>query len=758
MGRIARSLVALIVVLTGCLWSGAAAFAQAPDDQRKVLVFSKTAGFRHGSIPAGTQAIRELGVEHGFGVDVTEDPGAFTSENLANYDAVIWLSTTGDVLDAAQQSAFEDYIEAGGGYAGVHAASDTEYTWSWYGGLVGSYFNGHPANQTATVDVADRAHPSTSHLPERWERFDEWYNFQGNPRGKVHVLATLDESTYDPGGGMGADHPIAWCHYYRGGRSWYTGMGHTNESFQDPAFRRHLAGGILWAAGAVANDCGGTVWNNFQKTVLDDNVASPMGLDVAPDGRVLYIERAGQVRLIDPVTSTTKTALSLRVHDAQENGLLGIALDPDFAENGWVYLYYSPPSDTIASPRQYLSRFTMTGDTIDPASEKVVLQVPHQRDVCCHSGGYLQFDADGNLFLAIGDDTSPGASDGFTPIDEQPGREAYDAQRSSANTNDLRGKLLRITPTDDGGYTIPGGNLFAPGQMGTRPEIYAMGFRNPFRFSVDQETGWVYLADYGPDANAGDPKRGTDGRVEWNLIKRPGNYGWPYCHGGAPFVDYDFATGQSGSAFDCQSPANTSPNNTGLVNLPSAVEPTLWYGRGTGHPELGRGGAPMAGPRYTFDPAIDSDRQWPAYYEGSPIFYEWGQNKLYEFHLTEAGEVYDTSPLLSTMAFTRPHEMKFGRHDGALYVIEWGSGFGGNNADAQVVRVDYSGGQVNPAAKASATPLSGARPLTVKFSSAGTSHPQGASLTYHWTFGDGATSMSSTRRTRTRRRATSPPS
>jgi len=740
--RVTRAFMLLVFACAlGGLLPSPAAFAQDPPaaDERAVLVFSKTAAFRHSSIPAGIQAIRGLGDEHGFTVEATEDAGAFTTANLDRFDAVVWLSTTGDVLDASQQAAFEEYIRSGGGYAGVHAASDTEYTWSWYGGLVGSYFNGHPAIQSATVDVADGVHPSTSHLPERWQRTDEWYNFQSNPRGKVHVLATLDETSYAPGGGaMGNDHPIAWCHYYQGGRSWYTGMGHGDESFADPAFRQHLAGGILWAAGAVVNDCGGTVWNNFQKTVLDANVASPMGLEVAPDGRVIYIERAGQVRVIDPVTSTTKTALSMRVHDAQENGLLGIALDPDFAENGWLYLYYSPPSDTIPSPRQYLSRFTMVGDTIDPASEKVILHVPHQRDICCHSGGYLQFDKDGNLFISIGDDTSPGASDGFTPIDEQPGREAYDAQRSSANTNDLRGKLLRITPTDEGGYTIPTGNLFAPGQMGTRPEIYAMGFRNPFRFSVDQETGWVYLADYGPDANTGNPLRGTDGRVEWNLIKQPGNYGWPYCHGGAPFIDYDFATGQSGQAFDCQNPVNTSPNNTGLVNLPPAVEPTLWYGRETANPEIGRGGAPMAGPRYAFDPSIESDRQWPAYYDGSAIFYEWGQNKLYEFHLTGDGELYDTTPLLPSISVRRPHEMKFGRHDGAMYLIEWGSGFGGNNADAQVVRVDYSGGQVNPIAKIAATPISGANPLTVNFSSAGTSHPQGSPLTFAWDFGDGA--------------------
>ena len=174
----------------------------------------------------------ELGAANNFAVDATEDAAAFTPENLARYEAVVWLSTTGDVLDAAQQAAFEAYIEGGGGYAGVHAASDTEYTWNWYGGLVGAYFGSHPENQTATVEVADHVHPSTKHLPTRWSRFDEWYGFQSNPRGKVHVLATLDETTYAPGGSaMGTDHPIAWCHYYQGGRAWYTGMGHTDEAF-----------------------------------------------------------------------------------------------------------------------------------------------------------------------------------------------------------------------------------------------------------------------------------------------------------------------------------------------------------------------------------------------------------------------------------------------------------------------------------------------------------------------------------------------
>src|SRR6188768_2478072 len=178
-----RRVMVVCAVLWMCLASAGAAYGQATDEPR-VLVFSKTAAFRHGSIPAGVQAIRELGTANAFAVDATEDAAAFTDENLARYDAVVWLSTTGDVLDAPQQAAFERYIQAGGGYAGVHAASDTEYTWNWYGGLVGAYFSGHPDPQSATVEVADHAHPSTKHLPARWTRSDEWYNFQSNPRGK----------------------------------------------------------------------------------------------------------------------------------------------------------------------------------------------------------------------------------------------------------------------------------------------------------------------------------------------------------------------------------------------------------------------------------------------------------------------------------------------------------------------------------------------------------------------------------------------
>ncbi len=234
-----------------CLAIGGAA-AQTPAASFAVLVFSKTAEFRHNSIPDGIAAIRALGAEHGFAVDATEDAARFTDATLARYKAVVFLLTTGDVLDTAQKAALERYVRGGGGFVGIHSASDTEHHWPWYGRLVGTWFQNHSRMiQRAMVRIEDPNHASTKGLPRQWERTDEWYNFVSNPRGAVHVLARLDEATYS-GGTMGTDHPIAWCRNVDGGRSWYTAMGHTKESYAEPLFRLHLLGGIESAAGVAA--------------------------------------------------------------------------------------------------------------------------------------------------------------------------------------------------------------------------------------------------------------------------------------------------------------------------------------------------------------------------------------------------------------------------------------------------------------------------------------------------------------------------
>jgi len=214
-----------------------------------VLLFSRTLGFRHDSIPAAIQALTELQETGGFTVEATEDPTAFNGDNLARFRVVVFLMTTGDVLDDDQQAAFEAWVAAGGGYLGVHSAADTEYSWPFYGALMGAYFKQHPAIQPANVDVEVADHPAMAGLASPWMRTDEWYDFQTNPRASVTVLATVDESSYT-GGTMGPDHPIVWSHDTSGGgRALYTAMGHTQQSYADPAFRQHLTGALRWVAG-----------------------------------------------------------------------------------------------------------------------------------------------------------------------------------------------------------------------------------------------------------------------------------------------------------------------------------------------------------------------------------------------------------------------------------------------------------------------------------------------------------------------------
>jgi len=667
-----------------------------PAAQYKILVFSKTAGFRHASIPDGLQCIRRLGTNNNFTVDATENAAVFTFSNLQQYRAVVFLLTTGDVLDPTQQAAFESYIRAGGGYVGVHSASDTEYTWPWYGQLVGAYFQNHPANQTATVRVADHVHPSTAHLPDLWVRFDEWYNLQTNPRGRVHVLATLDERTYAPGtGAMGFDHPIAWCHEFDGGRAWYTAGGHTSESYSEPPFQQHLLGGIEWAARVKDGDAGATSELNFRKVILDATPSNPMELAVAPDGRVFYIERAGRLKIYLPSQNQTVIAGLLSVDTGREDGLLGLALDPGFETNQWLYLFYSPAG---TAAKQHVSRFTISGNVMDPASERILLEIPTQRSQCCHSAGSLAFGPNGDLFISTGDNTNPFDSNGYAPIDERSGRSPWDAQKSSANMDDLRGKILRIRPQPDGTYTIPAGNLFG---AGGRPEIYIMGCRNPFRISIDQQRGWLYWGDVGPDANAANALRGPAGQDEWNQARTAGNYGWPYFVGdNKPYIEYDFATSNSFAAYNPNAPTNNSPNNTGGLVLPPARPAWIWYpyGNSVEFPEVNGGGGrtAMAGPAYYFSSNLVSSRKLPAYYDRTLFVYEWSRNWMREVKLDGNGNILKINPFLPSFQFLRPMDLEVGP-DGALYLIEWGTAFNGNNADAKIVRLEYLPGQVEQA-------------------------------------------------------------
>ncbi|MBX2822611.1 MAG: ThuA domain-containing protein [Rhodothermaceae bacterium] len=718
-----------------------------PEDQHpstfRALVFSKTSAFRHASIEQGLTQLRAIALADGFSLDATEDARVFNDSTLAQYQVVIFLNTTGNVLNAEQQEAFERYIRSGNGFVGIHSAADTEYDWPFYGNLVGAYFQSHPAVQPGVITVADRVHPSTSHLPLRWNRSDEWYNYTDNPRGDVHVLATLEESSFQ-GGSMGIDHPIAWCHNYEGGRSWYTGLGHTSETFEEPLFQEHLLQGIKYAAGVIDGDCTATVDAFFEKAVLDANTTNPMHLDIAPDGRVFFVEREGALKIYDPEQQATTTAGNLDVTTEFEDGLLGIVLDPDFEENNWLYLFYSPD---IPEAKQHVSRFTMDGSALDLESEIILLEIPVQRVQCCHSGGALTFDGDGNLFIATGDNTNPFESDGYGPIDERQGRSPWDAQGTSANTNDFRGKILRITPQDDGSYIIPEGNLFADSTEG-KPEIYIMGVRNPFRIGVDTRRGWLYWGDVGPDAGVTASNRGSVGYDEFNQARSAGNYGWPYCVGdNQAYVDYDFQTRQSGALFNCQAPVNTSPNNTGATNLPPAQPAWIWYpyAPSVDFPQIPDGGGrtAMGGPIYYYDVDLDSKRKLPEYFDDTVFIYEWARNWVLEVKLDENGDILLINPFITDIQLERPIAMELGP-DGALYVLEWGTGFGGNNNNSQLVRIEFARGNRSPIASLEASPRFGQPPLTVQFSSDGSFDPDpGDLLSFAWDFdGDGTTDSS----------------
>ncbi|MFE2291727.1 ThuA domain-containing protein [Streptomyces sp. NPDC059452] len=499
------------------------------------------------------------------------------------------------------------------------------------------------------------------------------------------------------------------------------------------------------------------VAEDFQQVTLAKGVeetGEPMSLAVLPDRSVLHTSRGGELRITDSA-GNTKISGTLPVYTHDEEGLQGVGVDPDFADNRAIYLFYAPPLDTPPGDApetgtaadfakfdgvNRLSRFVLNEDgTLDTASEKKVLDVPTSRGICCHVGGDIDFDKDGNLYLSTGDDTNPFASDGYTPIDERPDRNpAFDAQRTSGNTNDLRGKILRIKVAEDGSYTVPEGNLFAPGTDRTRPEIYAMGFRNPFRFSVDQATGILYVGDYGPDAGSADPKRGPSGQVEFARVTKAGNFGWPYCVGeNEPYIDYDFATKSSGAAFDCAGLKNESPHNTGLVDLPPAEAAWIPYDGGS-LPEFGSGSeSPMGGPVYRYDADLDSPVKFPEAYDGDFFAGEFGRRWIKRIEQDADGAVQSINDV--PWSGTQIMDMAFGP-DGALYVLDYGLAWFGGDENSALYRIENATGGRSPIAEASADKTSGIAPLEVTFSSAGTEDGDGDPLTYAWDFGDGGTS------------------
>ena len=665
---------------------------------------------------------------------------------------------------------------------------------------VGTTMAGHANNgETGEVMVQDQNHLSTAGLPDTFDVTDEHYNWDRNVRGDHHVLANFDERTYEPGpNGMGQDHPISWCRSYDGdnvndatgdpkayddGRVWISGIGHNAAVFTgNQNVLDHVVGGLRWASGeGNKSDCGGTVWSNYTRTVLVSDANNPIAIDVAADGKVYWTEigptqgftSEGFVKMHDPEgepnNQTTVATIPTRAdHSNSEDGVLGMSLEPDFdladPTKRDIFIYYSPRNPAWPTTgneytvgHNLISRFTMTADgtAFEAGSERPILEVPKVKlagnPTWCegcpggngpgHVGGAgLVFDSAGDLYLGVGDDVSPneGGHGAYPPLDYRA-QEHRDARKTAANSNDLRGKIIRIHPLDEIApgaepgagttYSIPAGNMFEPGTANTRPEIFAMGFRQPFTLHTDPANpGTVAVGEYCHDAGSDLPQRAPAGGCEWNLLSGPGFHGWPFCVADNSPANssyrWDYATGTStGSQYDCSlediptdldyAPAgqsNPGPTFDGLANLPGpAVPATIWKKTNNQQPvedfgDLTAGGnQPITGPIYRYDEDAPPGA-FPAYYDGSWLINNRGADNGFwkEVRLRE-----DNNQMLHVHDWL-PHNAagntnadfnslvigtRFGP-DGALYMGRFSVGCCRNEIEAtdetQIVKIEFN--------------------------------------------------------------------
>ena len=492
-------------------------------------------------------------------------------------------------------------------------------------------------------------------------------------------------------------------------------------------------------AGTAADPLSKPDESRFTPVVLvpPGELDEPMAFEVAKDGKVYIIERKGAFKVYDPTSQTTSVIAEIPVNTKYTNaagvqreaeeGLVGLTLDPDFENNRRVYMLYADP----AVKKHVLARWEILDNQLVEESKVVLLEYTVQREQCCHTGGGMTWDANGNLYITVGNNTSNNIG---AQTDERPGREAWDDQRGAANTNDLRGKILRITPQPDGTYTIPEGNLFPPGTPGTRPEIYTMGNRNPWRVSIDSKTGFLYWGEVGPDANE-DSELGPKGYDEFNQAKGPGFFGWPYFVGNnQAFPYFDYAQGKPLEKKDPDKPINASRNNTGLRELPPAQIPLIWYPYGVSEefPEVGSGGrSATGGPVFRQADFPDAPRRFPAYYEGRWFAADLARGWIMAIEMDDRGAYKSMERFVPAYRPSEIIDLKFGP-EGDLYVLDYGSTWFAKSDDSQLVRIEFNGGNRAPAAQMTSNTTGGIAPFTVAFSAAGSIDPDGDPLTYEW--------------------------
>ncbi|NQZ56670.1 MAG: ThuA domain-containing protein [Lentisphaeraceae bacterium] len=704
----------------------------------KVLLFTKPAVNLHLSIPDGIAALKKLAMQNNFDLTSSEDVNIFSDQGLSEYQVIIFLALQSNPLNNEQQKAFEHFIQSGGGFIGIHSAMGAEHQWHWFKRFMGAQFAGHSKVKKIIQVCSKDKHNATTFLPKRWERVDAWYHFK-DMSPNVHTLLNFDTSKNE---GNKQTSASAWYREFDGGRMFYTSGGHTKESYQEELFLKHILAGIKYCAQGK---------RDFKKTLPRDELFSietianglhdPMEIAIAPDGRVFIAERKGAIKLYNPQDGTTKIVNTLtalirtkdRQNYTQENGALGMTLDPDFSTNGFIYIYHSLKDKSI----NRLSRFTFSNNQL--VNEKSILDVTseHKNNIS-HEGGSLTFGHGRQLFLSTGDDTD-NDPDLFTPIDERPGRHTFDAQRSSANSNDLRGSIIRIIMNKDGTYSIPAGNLWKEGTPKTRPEIYIKGCRNPYRISFDHETGYIYWGEIGPNFESHTHKRGPLGHDGLNRAREASFFGWPYFLGNLQaFYDYDYKDNICGQSF-AKLLVNDSPNNTGLQKLPATQPYFIWYPTGKSNifPELGAGTrTAMAGPLYRQG---EQTKNFPAYFDNVAFFYEWSREYIKLIKMNAAGEVESIQPFLPNLKLLHPNDLELGPK-GELYLLEYGTKWYGNT-NGRLRKISFGGFNYTPIIKVSASKTSGAIPLKVHFDSSGThDRDKDDVLTYEWDFGNGQNS------------------